>query len=74
MIALTRYVSPNDLPLSLQGSLKKNFNEYWISDLFEVANNDGTSYYVTVENAESKVVLKATDGKTWDQYSKSKKS
>ena len=74
LIALTRYVSPNDLPLALQGSLKKNFSEYWISDLFEVANNDGTSYYVTVESAESKVVLKASDGKTWDQFSKLKKS
>ena len=74
LIALTRYVSPNDLPLALQGSLKKNFSDYWISDLFEVANNEGTSYYVTVESAETKIVLKASDGKTWDQFSKSKKS
>ena len=74
LTALTRYVSPNDLPLTLQGSLKKNFSEYWISDLFEVSNNDGTSYYVTVENAETKLVLKASDGKTWDQYKRSKKS
>jgi hypothetical protein len=74
LTALTRYVSPNDLPLTLQGSLKKSFSEYWISDLFEVSNNDGTSYYVTVENAETKLILKASDGKTWDQYKKSKKS
>jgi len=74
LTALTRYVSPNDLPLALQGSLKKSFSEYWISDLFEVSNNEGTSYYVTVENAETKLVLKASDGKTWDQYKRSKKS
>jgi len=74
LVALTRYVSPNDLPLALQSNLKKSFSDYWISDLFEVSNTDGTSYYVTVENAETKLVLKAGDGKSWDQYSKSKKS
>jgi hypothetical protein len=74
LIALTRYVSPNDLPMALQGSLKKEYSGYWISDLFEVSNNEGTAYFVTVENAETKLVLKASDARTWDQFNKSKKS
>ena len=45
--AMTRYISSLDLPLSLQTNLKKSYSDYWISDLFEVSNNDGTAYYIT---------------------------
>ena len=74
LLGLSRFISPDDLPLALQSNLKKNYGDYWISDLFEVANNDGTTYYVTVENADAKIVLKATDGKSWDSHKKIKKA
>ena len=74
LMGLTRYISPSDLPLTLQSDLKKNYSEYWISDLFEVANEEGTAYYITVENADTKKVLKAKDGKSWSEYKKIKKS
>ena len=74
LLGLSRFISPDDLPLALQSNLKKNYGTYWISDLFEVANNEGTTYYVTVENADAKIVLKATDGKSWASYKKIKKS
>jgi hypothetical protein len=74
LMGLTRYISISDLPMMLQGNLKKDYSDYWISDLFEVANNEGTSYYVTLENADTKMVLKASDGKSWRSYSKVKKS
>jgi hypothetical protein len=73
-IAVTRYISSLQLPLNLQGSLKKECSTCWISDLFEVANTDGTAYYVTLENADTKVVLKSTDGGNWTVYQKSKKA
>lgn len=74
LLGLTRYISPADLPLALQSDLKKNYIEYWISDLFEVSNEEGTAYYITVENADTKKVLKAKDGKSWDDFKKVKKS
>jgi hypothetical protein len=74
LLAVTRYISPDDLPLSLQSDLKKTYGEYWISDLFEVANSDGTAYYVSIENAESKIVLKASDVNYWTRYNKTRKS
>lgn len=74
LMGLTRYISPADLPLSLQSDLKKNHSEYWISDLFEVSKESGTAYYITLENADSSLVLKATNGKNWDHYKKVKKS
>jgi len=73
-MAVTRYISSSQLPLNLQTSLKKSYKNYWISDLFEVASNNGTGYYVTFENADTKIVLKSTDGSSWSLYQKSKKA
>jgi hypothetical protein len=74
LLGLTRYLSPLDLPISLQANLKNNYSGYWISDLFEVAKNDGTAYYLTLENADTKIVLKSADSSNWNQYNKAKKS
>jgi len=71
-LGLTRYLSPTDLPIMLQNSLKKNYEGYWISDLFEASKGEGTSYYVTIENADSKIILKSVDN-SWNQFSKVKK-
>jgi hypothetical protein len=74
LLAITRYLSPADLPMNLQTKLKKDFGEYWISDLFEVAKDSGTFYFITLENADSKVILKAENGSDWAFFSKTKKS
>lgn len=73
LLGLTRYISPVDLPLALQNNLKKNYEGYWISSLFEAAKNDETSYYITVENADTKIVLKSS-GNYWSVDKKTKKS
>ena len=73
LIALTRNISSTQLPISLQTSLKKDHEAYWISDLFEVANEQGTTYYVTLENADTKMVLKSS-GTNWTTYQKQRKS
>ena len=48
LMGLTRYISSLDLPISLQAGLKKDYSNYWISDLFEVSNSEGTGYYITL--------------------------
>ena len=70
MMAITRNISSTQLPIALQASIKKNYEQYWITDLFEVANEDGTSYYITLENAESKITLKSTPNTDWSHYKK----
>lgn len=70
LLGLTRYISSLDLPMTLQTSLKKDYSNYWISDLFEVSNNNGTNYYITVENADTKMILKATGNTDWKTYKK----
>jgi len=72
-LAVTRNISSLQLPLTLQTNLKRYYNNYWISDLFEVSNTDGTRYYVTLETADAKIVLKSADGRDWSIYQKSKK-
>jgi hypothetical protein len=73
-LAVTRYISSLQLPLTLQSGLKKNYSKYWISDLFEMANPDGTAYYLTLENADGRVTLKSVNGEEWTVYQKSKKA
>ncbi len=73
MLGMTRNLSPLDLPLALQNNLKKSYEGYWISDLFEAAKNESTNYFITLENADTKIVLKST-GNSWNVYSKSKKA
>src|SRR6266404_7062789 len=70
-LAITRYISSFQLPHYLQSKLKRSYSNYWISDLFEIANHDATSYYVTLENADSKIVLKSEDGSNWMVFQKS---
>src|ERR1043165_2351181 len=50
LMAVTRNISSTQLPITLQTNLKKSYDAYWISDLFELSDENGTSYYVTVEN------------------------
>ena len=73
MLGMARNLSPLDLPLALQTNLKKNYEGFWVSDLFEAVKSDDTSYYVTLENADTKIVLKSEDN-SWSQYLKLKKS
>ena len=73
LLGLTHYITTADLPMGLQNSLKKDYNDYWVSDLFEVAKNGRTEYYVTLENAGKKVVLQAT-GNAWEEYKKIRKA
>ena len=74
MIALTRNISSIQLPIVLQAGLKKDYDGYWISDLVEMANDEGTSYFITLETADTKLILKSTSKSDWSNYKKQRKS
>ena len=74
MTAIVRNIVSDQLPISLLTALKKDYTGFWISDLFEVASNDLTNYYVTLENADKKIVLRSEGIDSWNVYSKSRKS
>jgi len=69
-LGMTRNISSLNLPLKLQSKIRSDYAEYWISDLFELSDNDGTHYYITVENADSKLLLKSSDNTEWNIFKK----
>jgi hypothetical protein len=73
LVAVTRYISSVQLPLFLQNGLRKFYRGAWVSDLYEVSTKSGTNYYVTLENADTKTVLKSVNGRDWSVYKKDKK-
>lgn len=73
MIALTRNISSLHLPIALQADLKKYYDAYWISDVLETATEDGTSYYITLETADTQLILKS-NGDSWSTFKKERKS
>jgi len=71
--AVVRNIVSDQLPITLLTDLKKNYNDYWISDLFEIASDDQTSYYITLESKDKTVVLKSEGTSSWSVFSKAKK-
>src|SRR3954447_24357028 len=45
MAALTRHISVSELPVILQTAIKNDYKGQWVSDVFEVTNDDGLRYY-----------------------------
>lgn len=73
LVSIARYISSLQLPINLFTKLKNDYSKYWISDLFEVSNTDGVHYYVTLENADTKLVMNSSNGANWATYNKNKK-
>jgi hypothetical protein len=70
LLAVTRNIRSSQLPLSLLRELKNKYNDYWISDLFELSIDDQNNYYITLENTDSKVTLRSSDNNSWEKYEK----
>ena len=66
-------MKPEQLPINLLTDLKKDYTGFWISDLFEIASDDQMSYYITLENADKRIVLKSEGTDGWQVYSKQRK-
>jgi hypothetical protein len=73
LLAVSRNILSNRLPLSQLIGLKKGYADYWISDLFEINAGDETAYYITLENADSTLVLKSEVNQDWAVYKKGTK-
>ena len=73
LLGLTHYLSPVDLPMSLQNNIQKEYKDYWISDLFEMVKDGTTSYYITLEKADKTIILHSSGGNEWSLVKKIKK-
>jgi hypothetical protein len=72
LLAVTRNILSSQLPLELMMDLKKDYSNYWITELFELNGDGQNCYYVSLENADSKLVLRS-NGDSWEFYQKSAK-
>ena len=72
LLAITRNIQSNQLPLQLLMGLKQNYANYWICDLFEYSGDGSTNYYVTLENADGRVILRS-NSTDWEVYDKQAK-
>ena len=73
LLAVTRNIKSNQLPIQLQMQVKKDYGNYWISDLFEYTGDGNTNYYITLENADSSITLRSYDSGTWEVYNRKAK-
>jgi len=73
LMGVIRNLLSTQLPINLQTSLKKEYDGYWITELFECAKSDSDSYFVTLHNADQVVTLQSIDGTSWSVYNKAKK-
>jgi hypothetical protein len=73
LLALVRNIPSTQLPIRLFNSLQKDYKGYWITGLFEIAKQDDTSYYLTLEKSDETLILEAKGIDEWVVYKKVKK-
>lgn len=72
-MGIASYLLSDRLPGSLQSEIHKKYAGYWITDLFQFNINNAPGYFITLENADHKIMLKAEENKSWSFYSEVKK-
>jgi hypothetical protein len=70
LLAVSRNILTTQLPLGLMLDIRQNYTQYWVTDLFEMTSDDQTTYYITLENASSHLVLKSAGADGWEFYQK----
>lgn len=64
-INLSGHIISTQLPGKLRKQLKRKYAGYWISDLFQSSQNGETQYYITLQYAETKIMLSSDGSSGW---------
>lgn len=72
-IAISRNITVYQLPLNLASELQNGYDDYWLTELFEVSSNGETAYYATVESATHVTIMKADRANGWSTFKRDKK-
>ena len=73
LVAVSRNVHVDQLPLALGADLKKKYSQGWLTELFEVSSNGETAYYATIECSTHVVIYKADGTSGWAMFKKEKR-
>jgi hypothetical protein len=68
LLAVTRNILSSQLPINLVRELRQNYSNFWVTDLFEINGDEQNCYYITLENSDSKVVMRSIDNEKWEVY------
>ena len=66
LLGVTKNMLSTDLPYYLQRELKEYYQSYWVTNLFELSNYQGTAYYVTLQSSEGKLILSSRGSNSWE--------
>ena len=72
LLGIKKNLLSSELPVLLGASLKEQYGNYWISDLMEYGNQGQTTYFVTLEDANTRITLKSINN-TWSLFHKADK-
>jgi len=65
LVALIHHIPIDHLPIFLMQDIKKSYNDYWVTELFEAAVDGDSHYYLTLENSDQVVKLKSAGSTYW---------
>jgi hypothetical protein len=68
LIGLVHNILTSSLPVHLQKDIKKHYANYWVSELFQITNEDGVYYYIQLKNADETIVLSTEGTNGWHRY------
>jgi hypothetical protein len=74
LVALIHHIPMDHLPIFLMQEVKKSYNGYWVTDLFEAAADGDSHYYLTLENSDQVVKLRSAGSTYWTVEKTRKKS
>ena len=70
-ISMGRTISIRQLPLPLQIQFQNRFTDYTVLEVFEIYNDNGMSFYISVKSSNKKIILKSL-GMNWVVFSKTR--
>lgn len=73
LLGVVHNILSTQLPDDLQGEIKEQYGNYWITELFQVSKDGDSCYYVSLQNADETVNLRSTPDQGWEVYSIVKK-
>jgi hypothetical protein len=74
LLGVVHNMLSNELPLELQMSLKQNYGDYWITELFQINGDDESGYFVSLQNGDEILNLRSTPDQGWEVYSSTRKN
>ena len=74
LVAIVRNVLADHLPILLLTDLQNNYEDYWITELYEVAAAGESFHRITIENADQILIMRSVNATDWVVEKKVKKT